>query len=43
MENATARPEPLLVGRQRELALLWGQFEAAAGGRSRAPWRSVGS
>src|SRR5439155_19229545 len=36
MEHATVSPPQPLAGRQREFAALWGQFETAAGGRTRA-------
>ncbi len=31
--HATPHPEPVLVGRRHEVALLWNQFEVAASGR----------
>jgi predicted ATPase/DNA-binding NarL/FixJ family response regulator len=35
MEHAPASPEPLLLGRERERALLWSHYQAAALGQTR--------
>src|SRR2546421_5542845 len=35
MEHAPASPEPLLIGRERERALLWSHYQAAASGQTR--------
>ena len=32
--SASASPEPLLIGRERERALLWSQYQAAANGQT---------
>jgi hypothetical protein len=34
MEHAPASPEPLLIGRERERALLWSHYQAAASGQT---------
>jgi predicted ATPase len=34
MEYASASPEPLLIGRERERALLWSNYQAAASGQT---------